>query len=135
MTLFVLIQDNKVLDKAITPNFLRIDKLDAYAGFKIAIGCINEWGEREIAGVVADVGLLSGAKTWRISSPTDGLYRLIGAAMNPAELVTNRLGVLQGSGEFSDLDNLPMRVVLTAFGPTTPMSTEDVVEALVPGHA
>ncbi len=132
VTLFILIQNNRVLDYAIMPRFLRIEKLDVYAGFKIAIGRISEWGEREIAGVVVDVAPLSGAKTWRISSDADGLYRLIGASVCPAELVTKRLGVMQGAGKFSDLANLPMRIVLTAFGPTTPLSVENVVKSLVP---
>ncbi len=133
VTVFILIQDNKVIDRCITPNFLRSEKLDAYAGFKIAIGRVSDTGGREIVGVVADVGPLSGAKTWRISSDMDGMYRLIGAAECPAMLVTNRLGVMQGAGKFCNLADLPMRVVITAFGPTTPMSTEDVVEAIVPG--
>jgi hypothetical protein len=132
VTVFILIQNNKVLDRSITPNFLRIGKLDAYAGFKIAIGCINETGGREIVGIVADVGPLSGAKTWRISSPQDGLYRLVGVTDSPVELVTRRLGVMQGAGQFCDLTDLPVRVVLTAFGPVTPLSVEDVTEALVP---
>lgn len=132
---FILIQDNKVLSRGITPAALNVTKLDAYAGFKIAIGRIKETDEREIAGVIADVGPLSGAKTWRISSDVDGLYRLVGAGGCPAELVTNRLGVLFGAGKFSDLSDLPMCVVLTAFGPTTPLAVENVAEAIVPGQA
>ena len=133
VTVFILIQDNKVLDRSITPNFLRPGKLDAYAGFRIAIGRINETGGREVVGIVADVGPLSGAKTWRITSPQDGTYRLVGVTDSPLELVTRRLGVMQGAGQFIDLSDLPERVVLTALGPITPRSTEDVIEAIVPG--
>jgi hypothetical protein len=132
MVVFILIQNNKVLDRSITPNFLRLNKLDAYAGFKIAIGRVSQTGGRKIVGIVADVAPLSGAKTWRISSDIDGLYRLIGAAECPAALVTRRLGVMHRAGQFSDSADLPMRVVLTAFGPVTPLSVEDVTEALVP---
>ena len=124
--LFILIQNDRVIDRAIKPSFLRTKQLDAYAGFKIAIGRIKQDGARSIAGVVADVGPLSGAKTWRISSEADGIYRLVGATRCPAELVVNRLSGMHRNGKFNDLDSLPMRVVLTTFGPTTPLSVEDV---------
>ena len=129
---FILIQNNRMLGRDILPEFLRTEKLDAYAGFKIAIGRVNGRGKRAIAGVVADVAPLSGAKTWRISSDADGLCRLIGASMCPAELVIKRLDTMHRAGKFSDLANLPMRIVLTTFGPTTPLSVEDVAESLVP---
>lgn len=132
MILFILIQNSKVIDRAITPNFLRLGGLDAYAGFQVAIGHINMRGEKAIVGVVANVAPLSGAKTWRISSDADGLYRLVGAGGCPAKLVIERLKVMQKGGKFDDLSNLPMRVVLTTVGPTTPLSTEDVSELLVP---
>jgi hypothetical protein len=130
--MFILIQNDKVLSTAITPTFLRIEKLDAYAGFKIAIGCINDWGEREIVGIAASVAPLSGAKAWRVSSYQDGMYRLINTAICPGTFVIRRLGAMQGAGQFIDLTDLPEQVVLTASGAVTPLSTEDVVEALVP---
>jgi hypothetical protein len=111
--MFILIQDDVVLDRARAPDALDLSSLDPFAGFKIAIGKVGKAGKREVAGVVADVSPLSDAATWRISSPMDGMYRLIGAAGCPAELVTHRLRVMAGDRQFHNLEQLPTRVVLT----------------------
>lgn len=137
VTLFILLQGNKVIDQAITPSYLYTDRLDVYAGFKIAIGYINEWDKKVVMGVVADVTPLRDAKNWRISSDIDGMYRLINAAGCPAALVVKRLDNLRAAKKFSNLTKLPMRVVLTASlcQQALPLAVNNVVEAFVPGHA
>jgi hypothetical protein len=108
---FLLIQDG-VVDYSENPGNLAYSFVDAFAGFQVAIGCVNEFGEREIIGIVADVAPVSGCNTWRVSSYQDGYNRLVGATGSPAAHVRVRLGVLYENGYFADLCNLPQPVTV-----------------------
>lgn len=83
---------------------------DIFAGFKVAVGCVNEFGAREVIGVVADVQPLRGARTWFITSKQDGYNRHVGSTGSPDVLVANRLTVMLDDGDFDDLVNLPAPV-------------------------
>ena len=98
---------------------------DIFAGFKIFIGCVNEFGVREIVGIVAEVLPLKGCKTWRITSKIDGYNRLVGPTGAPAELVASRLGGAMGRGDFDDLANLPAPVRIVPGDAPVPYSRTD----------
>jgi len=119
---FLLIQ-NGVVDCSENPGNLAYSFVDAFAGFQVAVGCVNEFGEREIVGIVADVVPVSGCNTWRISSHQDGYNRLIGAAGSPAAHVRVRLGVLYKNGYFVDLCNLPQPVMVMPGEPAQALTT------------
>lgn len=113
VAIFLLIQDGKMRDHAICPQYLSTNRIDQYAGFKVAIGCQIGSGEQEVVGVIADVAPLSGSTCWRISSIQDGQYRLINSGTPPALLVKTRLRVMYEQGWFDDLANLPLPVTIT----------------------
>jgi len=110
---FLLIQNDQVVDWTNAPDHLTFGGLDAFAGFKIAVAHVNEFGDKEVIGLAADVAPLSGCTTWRITSNQDGQYRLINSGGCPAELVRRRLRVMFEQGWFEDLANLPLPVVIT----------------------
>ena len=111
---FLLIQDGIVASDSDLHCLIRkaSARCDVFAGFKVAIGCVNEHGEREIIGIVADVAFLMDCKTWRITSKQDGYSRHIGATGAPEVLVCNRLTVMLNDGDFDDLVNLPAPVTI-----------------------
>ena len=109
---FLLIQNDKVLDSVDEPDQLSMFGLDAFAGFKIVIGYVNEDKEREILGVAADVTPLIGCAAWRITSNQDGNHRLINAGGCPARLARRRLRAMFRQGWFDDLCQLPSPVVI-----------------------
>jgi hypothetical protein len=108
---FLLIQDG-VVDVSDNPATLTYSFIDAFAGFKVAIGCVNEFDQHEIIGIVADVSPVAGCNTWRVSSAQDGYNRLVGAAGSPASHVRVRLGVMYENGDFADLCRLPQPVTV-----------------------
>lgn len=109
---FILIQNDQVLDHADDPMQLSTTSFDEYAGFKIAVGCLNNWSDCEIIGIAADVAPLP-STAWRISSNQDGMRRLINSATNPLWLVLERLRVMFDQGWFDDLHHLPTPVIIT----------------------
>lgn len=114
---FLLIQDG-IVDCAECPANLAFSFIDAWIGFKVAVGCINEFGEHEIVGIVADVSRVIGCNTWRVSSSQDGYRRLIGATGSPASFVRARLDVMYRNGDFADLCQLPPAVLIMPGTPT-----------------
>ena len=109
---FLLIKDGVVASATTPADLFRayLPDFDVLDGFKVAIGCTNEFGEREIVGIVADVAPLVGCVTWYITSYQDGYYRHIGATGAPDILVSNRLHSLYEAGDYDDLVNLPQAV-------------------------
>jgi len=108
---FLLIQDG-IVDSAENPAGLAFSFVDAYAGFQVAIGCTNEFGQREIVSLVASVAPLAGASCWRVSSFQDGNNRLVGAAGSPASLVRVRLCAMYEHGRYDDLCQLPQPILV-----------------------
>lgn len=108
---FLLIQDGLV-DHSDRPDNLMFSLVDPYAGFKVVVGCVNEFKEREVVGAVAEVAPVEGCNTWRVSSIMDGYNRLVGAAGSPASFVRVRLGVMYQNGDFEDLCRLPSPVTV-----------------------
>ena len=106
---FLLIQGDIVASDSDPHSLIRKTSslYDVFAGFKVAIGCVNEHGEREIIGIVADVSPLKGCTTWLVTSKQDGYNRYVGATGSPDIFVSNRLWVMLSDGDFNDLCNLP----------------------------
>jgi hypothetical protein len=110
---FLLIQDDHVVDWDTNPGHLSLAGLDALAGFKIAVAHVNEFGDKEVIGIAADVAPLYGCATWRISSNQDGMHRLVNSGGCPARLARRRLRVMFTQGWYGDLCQLPLPVVIT----------------------
>jgi len=105
---FLLIQENKVVDAADRPLRLNWWAVRAFAGWRVAIGGVNEFGEREIVGIVAEVADLNTTDSCcRITSEYDGYNRLIGNYPSPTKLVESVLERMYSARRFSDLANLP----------------------------
>lgn len=111
-TLFLLIQDGAVVDDSATPSFLNFDCVNENKGFQVAFGHINEFGKREILGVVANYIPTPGHTCFRVSSGVDNQNRLVGSSVPPYELIKSRLSVYWRQGLFDDLCNLPQTVVV-----------------------
>jgi hypothetical protein len=111
---FLLIQEGEVVDHADKPSSLMWSTIDQYAGFQVAIGTVNEFGAKEIAGVVAVVDKLAGYNTWFVTSYQDGYRREVSAAMRPGTFVLRRLSVAYENGDFRDLVNLPEPILAQA---------------------
>jgi len=88
--MFLLIQDDVIVDRAGYIGMLRFHKISEYSGFKIAIGFTDFEDIRYIAGVLADVAPLIGSKYWCIS--IGSLEEVLDAEFyNPANYVSCRL--------------------------------------------
>jgi hypothetical protein len=111
-TVFVLLQEGEIVDRAATPSFLHFDRVNEKKGFQVAVGRINDSGKREIVGVVANSIPRYGYSALRISSEIDDHNRLVGAALSPAEMIRQRLSVYWRKGRFDDLGQLPQTVVV-----------------------
>jgi len=110
---FLLIQDDHVVDWDTNPAHLSLAELDAFAGFKVAVAHVNEFGDKEVVGIAADVLPLADCVTWRITSNQDGMHRLVNSAGCPARLARHRLRAMFAQGWFKDLCQLPLPVVIT----------------------
>jgi len=108
---FLLVQ-GEVIDVCERPDKLNFAFVDMVSGFQVAIACVNELGDREVIGVVAEVRPMVGCTAWRISSELDGHRRLVGAAGEMRGLLRKRLCVYWRHRVFSDLCQLPARILI-----------------------
>jgi len=111
-TIFVLLQQGKILDRAATPSFLRFSRVNENKDFQVAVGRINSDGKREILGVVANAIPRPGYTSVRISSEIDNHSRRVGATHSLSELVRQRLSLYWRTGLFRDISYLPKTVVV-----------------------
>jgi len=112
VTYFLLIQGDSIVDCALRPNSLAYDLIDDTDDFQVVIGYVNEVGEREIVGTVAEAHPLVGAKRWCVSSELDGYNRIVGITHTMGEFIQERLRVYWGKDRFCDLCQLPQLVVI-----------------------
>lgn len=105
-TIFLLIQEGRVVDYCAVVSCLRIHTIDDCAGFKIAIGYQNEYGEKEVIGILADVAPLAACKIWGITPLYGGTPYSICTRSTPGEFVKHQLSVAHTQGNL-DLANLP----------------------------
>jgi hypothetical protein len=110
--IFLLIQDG-IKDAADNPSDLRYSRIDPDHDFQVAVGCVNEFGEREIVGVIARAQPVEGCHSWRISSEIDGYSRLIGRRNCMSSVVKGRLHTFYRMGLFSDILQLPKAMVVS----------------------
>jgi hypothetical protein len=110
---FLLIQDGEVRDCADRPCRLNWWAIKAFDAWRVAIGGINEFGEHEVAGIVAEVYPTSyDAPDIRISSELDGLDCLIANYPSITRAVFSRLDRLYCRSRLNDLANLPQPVIV-----------------------
>lgn len=109
--MFLLIQDN-VLGVSKVPMRLPFQDLDLTRKWQVVIGTVNEFGNQEIVGLAAEVYPKIDTTCWRISSPIDGDFRLIGTTGAMSDLIYKRLEVLFCKGQYDDVCNLPMPITL-----------------------
>ncbi len=108
---FLLVQ-GEVIDVCERPDKLNFSFVDTVNGFKVAIACTNELGEREVIGIVAEVRPMLGCSAWRISSELDGHRRLVGAAGEVRDFLRKRLCTYWRHRVFSDLCQLPTPILI-----------------------
>ena len=108
---FLLIQ-GKVLDAWHHPNNLGYQALDDTEPFKVAIGCVNEFGEQEIIGIVAVATPMPDCARWVVSSEMDGYDRMVGCTGRMADYVKDRLYSYYRNDMFSDLCKLPQPITI-----------------------
>ena len=108
---FLLIQ-GEVLDAWQDPCNLGYQVLDDTKPFKVAIGCVNEFGEQEIIGIVAVATPMPDCRRWIVSSHLDGYDRMVGCTDRMADYVKRRLSAYYRADMFSDLCNLPQPITI-----------------------
>jgi hypothetical protein len=108
---FLLIQ-GEVVDVCEHPDRLNFAFVDKVNGFKVAIACINEFGAREVIGIVAVVLPMLGCTTWCVSSELDGHRRMVGIAGDMKGLLRKRLQTYRQHRLFSDLCRLPSPILI-----------------------
>jgi hypothetical protein len=104
--MFLLVQGKKVHGVSKWPMNLPFGGLNHKMPWEVAIGTVNEHGEHEVVGKIAEAFPGLGA-CWRISSPIDGTDRLVGAVGTIAGQIHQRLRTVYGTGGYDDLCNLP----------------------------
>jgi hypothetical protein len=111
---FLLIQGGEVIDHADRPCRLIGSYVWSDEHWLVAAGCINEFGEREIVGIVAKVcPILSSMHSIRITSEMDGDFVLIDNYPTIHDIVVGRLDSMYCRGRFRDLANLPQPIIVT----------------------
>lgn len=109
---FVLVQDD-VLCVTEYLSDMPWHCLDEDRDWQLLMGIINEFGKPEIIGTVVEIYPAPNKPCWRISSPLDGKYRLVGATGTLVGLVIDRLRVMFRGGVYTgDLLNLPETIVV-----------------------
>ena len=111
--IFLLIQDNVVVDRSFFVRTIHFEAIAEYAGFKVAVGYIGDGSKRRIVGVLADVAPLIGQEYWHISSE-DYAGVIDGGDYSPTGFVRCALRDLSTGGRLSDLNNLPQTLTITA---------------------
>ncbi len=109
---FLLIQGGTVLDGTATPSFLHYNRVNDRKGFQVAVGCVNEFGKKEILGVVANSIPKPGSTYLRLSSEIDNANRRGVSLLSPAEIIRQRLYIYWQKGRFDDLCQLPQTIVV-----------------------
>jgi hypothetical protein len=109
---YLLVQGKAIVDIADSPSALLYSAVDDKLGFKVIIGCINEFNQAEIVGIIANIGELKDSPSWRICSAVDG-NTVIKARKSPIGLVRDRLGMMFRYGYFYDLCRLPVQVTIS----------------------
>lgn len=101
-TYFLLVQGERVLDISDRPMSLMWSLIDTDDDFSVVLGVKNEWGRCEIISPVADYYTGSGSDIWLLSSPLDGMDRVINSSGGVCELLYKRLETLYKQGRFND---------------------------------
>jgi hypothetical protein len=108
---FLLIQGD-VLDTWHNPGDLGYQVLDDTVPFKVAIGCVNEFSEQEIVGIVAVATPMPNCRRWIVSSYMDFYDREVGCTGRMADYIRDRLRSYYRNDMFSDLCNLPQPITI-----------------------
>ena len=104
-TKFLLIQGNKILDTSYSPAHLNWFACDSQADIIVAAGVFNEYGTREIAGVVGRYCYTPFAKTFRLYS--NGTLIRETPVSDPVMLMKRTIERMFNQGSFDDPANLP----------------------------
>ncbi len=108
---FLLIQ-GEIIDVCERPDKLNFAFVDTVSDFKVAIACTNEFGEREVIGIVAEARPMLGCMAWRVSSKIDGQRRLVGSVDGMKDLLRKRLQTYWQLHLFPDLCKLPPLILI-----------------------
>jgi|WetSurMetagenome_2_1015567.scaffolds.fasta_scaffold01858_21 hypothetical protein len=99
---YMLVQDNDVLDCCQSPNALLWTALDPTKNFAVAIGVINEEGQKEVVGTCATFEAKADGTVYYLTSDIDGYMRMVNKAGGPVETIKDRVCFLYKQGYLSD---------------------------------
>jgi hypothetical protein len=108
-------QDDYPLDFGDSPVTLAYGYVDLQADFFVAVGVVNEFGQREITGIVGEYRYKPLAKRWRVEVGLRErkLTSLHSITDNPRNLMRDNLMGLKRGGRLSDPVNMS-KVTITA---------------------
>lgn len=128
---FLAIQDGEIKGCYGSPGGLLLCKdVDFRSPFKVAIGCTNEHGEREVVGIAAEVKPWAGCIAWRITSKVDGYKRLVGVTGYPECVIARRMTAYDEAGYYADLVNLPEPILIEPVEAHDPIYSERLEKTL-----
>lgn len=112
---FLLMQDDYPLDFGDSPVTLAYAYVDLQADWFVACGVVNEFGQREITGIVGEYRYKPLAKRWRVEVGLRErkITSLHSITDNPRNLMRDNLMGLKRGGRLSDPVNMS-KVTITA---------------------
>jgi len=108
ITAFLLIQDNKILDVNSQPHKLNFSLLNEFDDWAIFAGCKNEFGNKEIAGMVAKVWCKNAYSNYIITVKCMDYESHVECVANepPSTIVAAQLQRMSKQGQLMDPINL-----------------------------
>ena len=105
---YLLIQDNNILDVCNDPSKLNFELLNEYFDWRIYAGCKNEFGQKEIAGIVAKVWCTNSYSNYVITAKCSQYDIKIACAASepPSTIIAAQLQRMYRQKQLSDPTNL-----------------------------
>jgi len=108
---FLLIQDDKILDVCWDPAALNWQDCDNQRDITVALGYLNEFGVREIAGICGQYHYKPFAQKWQVTTSTGSAKGIIHSSYqvmmcSPKMLLKSCLVSIHQKGQFEDPANL-----------------------------
>jgi hypothetical protein len=101
---FLLIQYGRILDVSSSPVTLSWSLVNAQADIYVAVGCVTEYGEREVIGVCGRYRYVPFAEKWKVSIDERWHYQSE-VSDNPGIVLRDALYELKKQGRLSDVVN------------------------------
>jgi len=108
VSVFLLIQRDRIIDVAVDPTKLRFHKLFEFWDYQIYAGCVNEWGKKEIAGPIAKIWVAKEFSKYTFETKCAAFTNSgsFTATTTPDSIIYNELKKLMKAKQLSDPCNL-----------------------------